>query len=1095
MEIYATFSKIRVSTTANFAFADERDPQPYLFFKSERAFLRTSKAKTLEATTKVGVSYNIDASFPGPHSVNLGSSKDPKDVTVEVWDADFGRDHHIATVKLDFAKLQNQGTRSIDLPCGGVFAFNYEMFRPSGPPTVVSGPIVELRMVALSRLPAKMLACQEAYTNRHKLAVNRTPSCDPDGGVVRGRFRPSIKLRQDMDQLEYQKGYASFNPTPTATKSDFETGSKANKGFPSVVIRGKSRDVSIRYPAQLGNGSPEWLDTKTLPYDPCGFTIEVLDVCEKTSYLVGIGEFALPCMAEGESSERLELSNKDGLTIQWAFDPKSIPEEEPVPGLAKREEIRKMTAEGQERFALAVKHMMVNKDGPGTSEFAKIAHLHGCWPSNEEMSAVWRRGYLCTMEQRLRQADRELGNSGNIGLPYWDWTRTDVNGEIVPKIIRDHFANLPENIVLPAVGGKLLEYGYTKIRSDDEIRNYMNATDLNNRVDEALLNCCTWCQPMTRACAPGLQGDTPFDTIQMAVGFPLSSLQFASFHPLFYLHMCNVDRLYEKRIFTEGQVNSVQEFESMHASAVNRGEESLFRLPLRPFRHPINKMSELWPQDTFDLFALGFMYAELPATPVLNLNDFPVLTRQSCLRTGVDGSIFTSIPNGNGLVLGSPPRAKQDPLCAVFKVPAEAVESSALLLHVFVIERKQASNWKAPEVLDESSWVNCKEYAGCAAIFGRRSKSRPSLRVSVPIEVALVRLGLSRHNISLRIFCEDELGNIVPFNQTGLTKPSLVGSVFEDPNSALELHDGGNPPSTVVKGEVFSMQKALQMLGYLPKEFKVDGVYNQATKAAVQKYQKFCGIEPADGIANKTFKQWLSATRIDVQPDIVPKMKVNEKRFEPRKIVDYTVGPMPGYLNRTKVLAEIDRAFANWGKNMLLKFQWVPSTVEAEFRIDFVDLSKYVDDTVPVQRLLKARAQDLIIDVGVRWLLVGDSAPSHVKEAFDLYPAVLHGIGRCLGAENSDCPLDVMWPFYSNERAVDLTIRDRRQAMAKVELTERDEITVCKSMTTRISKQASNTGKAADKRDKSKAKSLDPKSTQLAPAADRKRVANRCCFG
>lgn len=49
------------------------------------------------------------------------------------------------------------------------------------------------------------------------------------------------------------------------------------------------------------------------------------------------------------------------------------------------------------------------------------------------------------MERALIASDIELGNDGNIGLPYWDWSRDDINGEFLPKICREGWTDLPDD--------------------------------------------------------------------------------------------------------------------------------------------------------------------------------------------------------------------------------------------------------------------------------------------------------------------------------------------------------------------------------------------------------------------------------------------------------------------------------------------------------------------------------------------------------------------------------------------------------------------------------------------------------------------------
>ena len=85
----------------------------------------------------------------------------------------------------------------------------------------------------------------------------------------------------------------------------------------------------------------------------------------------------------------------------------------------------------QERYIAALLKMMENQGGePETSPFFELAGYHG-WPGNgnermysycehrQETFPGWHRAYLVAFEKGLQEADRALGNDGQIALPYW----------------------------------------------------------------------------------------------------------------------------------------------------------------------------------------------------------------------------------------------------------------------------------------------------------------------------------------------------------------------------------------------------------------------------------------------------------------------------------------------------------------------------------------------------------------------------------------------------------------------------------------------------------------------------------------------------
>ena len=47
------------------------------------------------------------------------------------------------------------------------------------------------------------------------------------------------------------------------------------------------------------------------------------------------------------------------------------------------------------------------------------SHRRECFPN-------WHRPYMLEFEKVMRKADVALGRDGNIGLPYWDWSQSEV---------------------------------------------------------------------------------------------------------------------------------------------------------------------------------------------------------------------------------------------------------------------------------------------------------------------------------------------------------------------------------------------------------------------------------------------------------------------------------------------------------------------------------------------------------------------------------------------------------------------------------------------------------------------------------------------
>lgn len=170
------------------------------------------------------------------------------------------------------------------------------------------------------------------------------------------------------------------------------------------------------------------------------------------------------------------------LTFTARVTPASIPPLVVTAGVAGgvvvRRELRTMPRADQERFARAVIRMMENEAGrPRSSEFFRLAAYHG-WPErvlcahDSELFPGWHRGYLCAFEQALQRADRALGGDGQLGLPYWDFTVTRINGEVMPAILRQVFHRdpllYPRQLLGDDSGGAshFFRVGYSQIESD-----------------------------------------------------------------------------------------------------------------------------------------------------------------------------------------------------------------------------------------------------------------------------------------------------------------------------------------------------------------------------------------------------------------------------------------------------------------------------------------------------------------------------------------------------------------------------------------------------------------------------------------------------
>jgi hypothetical protein len=368
--------------------------------------------------------------------------------------------------------------------------------------------------------------------------------------------------------------------------------------------------------------------------------------------------------AGGRSSVSFTASLEPHLRAPVADEPATAIAPPPLT----RREIRTMPEADQRRFVAALQRMMVEDEGEGGAEggveggaegsaFFKLAAIHG-WPGKgternysycehrQETFPAWHRAYLCAFEEALQHADRSLGNDGRISLPYWDvLERPLIDGQVVPKALRDHFPNGTEMVrrllANPATRTDprtpkqneqrevLWRRGYA-IADDDVIRRAVERERLGQRAREMLWVAQHYRAASTFGSSSTDSIETPHDLVHILCGYPMRSLMHAAFHPCFWLHHCNIDRLYSA--YLEHHPDSRAEFESNQESGrivnTRKGRADRFDAWLEPFYlpgKPESPEARFFPRHTFHTRELGYVYDSLPARPNQALTAPPVL--------------------------------------------------------------------------------------------------------------------------------------------------------------------------------------------------------------------------------------------------------------------------------------------------------------------------------------------------------------------------------------------------------------------------------------------------------------------------------------
>lgn len=96
------------------------------------------------------------------------------------------------------------------------------------------------------------------------------------------------------------------------------------------------------------------------------------------------------------------------------------------PKLLVRRDVATLDSAMRDRFVQALLRMKATGE---YDRFAEIHH-HG-WSAGHNGPAFfpWHRALLLDFERALQEADEQLGNDGLIALPYWDWTKDNLDGQ------------------------------------------------------------------------------------------------------------------------------------------------------------------------------------------------------------------------------------------------------------------------------------------------------------------------------------------------------------------------------------------------------------------------------------------------------------------------------------------------------------------------------------------------------------------------------------------------------------------------------------------------------------------------------------------
>ena len=236
----------------------------------------------------------------------------------------------------------------------------------------------------------------------------------------------------------------------------------------------------------------------------------------------------------------------------------------------------------------------------------------------------------------------------------------------------------------------------------------------------------------------------------------MSTIEFAAYHPIFWLHHCNIDRIYEGFLAKNGIKDSKTEMQYRQRTLSESRAPNRYLQPCAPFKHPINTERDFFPVDAFEIDQLGYRYDKIPT-----VND-----------TGDD--------------------MQEMPSFAVFMnlKPLDFARSS-YTVHLFLVSKEEADSFEVPTDVEE--YDKLTNYAGDCNIFGGKGDQCPNCIVRRPfhatIEVTetLRELECEREDVEMIVVVERADSTPVTQKEKDyFPDPVMKGPFFDNDTRSLE---------------------------------------------------------------------------------------------------------------------------------------------------------------------------------------------------------------------------------------------------------------------------------------------------------------------
>lgn len=212
--------------------------------------------------------------------------------------------------------------------------------------------------------------------------------------------------------------------------------------------------------------------------------------------------------------------------------------------------------------------------------FAALGGLHGS-PGNYCRHGApgfltWHRAYMYYFERALRCID------SSITLPFWNWSSGPTTGVPAACANPTYVNRAGATVVNPLYAGPLPGGGMTARRADIATTTF---GDIATTAQAALASSLDFASFQS-----AMNG--PHGSVHVRTGGHMGSVAFAGYDPIFYLHHCNVDRLWAR-------------WQASHPGALPASEANFLLDPFRlPYSNTLRPGSDFATTDP-----LGYRYA------------------------------------------------------------------------------------------------------------------------------------------------------------------------------------------------------------------------------------------------------------------------------------------------------------------------------------------------------------------------------------------------------------------------------------------------------------------------------------------------------